>query len=141
MSDLIRIRIREFYKNYEGDNEYVYVSLPVYEAITRTFPNESNNAYMRDSRYRAYENYEEGSTEELLMEKCEPLEDLIIRRYELEILHKAMQTLTPPQKERLLLYFYWGLSTREIAEITGVHQNAVWKSIQISIKKLKKFFI
>lgn len=60
------IRIKDFYKNAVGEEEYAYVSKEVYEA----------------------------------------LEDVVIRRIELETLQEAMQLLTQIQKERLHLYFF-----------------------------------
>ena len=47
--------------------------------------------------------------------------------------------LTKTQKRRYLLYVVEGLSTWEIAEIEGKHQNAIWKSIEHSKEKIKKF--
>lgn len=38
------------------------------------------------------------------------------------------------------LYFFKGMTTREIADKLGVSQNVVWKSIRGSINTLKKFF-
>lgn len=48
--------------------------------------------------------------------------------------------LTNIQKKRFLLYFFKGLSTRQIAEKECIRQNAVWKSIHSAEKKLKIFF-
>ena len=70
----------------------------------------------------------------------ETLEDKVIRQMDMEILQKAMQTLTEVQKERLHLYFFEGMTTREIAEKQHTNQNAVWKTIQGAVKKLKIFF-
>lgn len=48
--------------------------------------------------------------------------------------------LTKIQRRRFILYFFQGLSTRQIAEREQVHQRAVWDSLQWASKKLKKFF-
>lgn len=79
-------------------------------------------------------------TEDLIKETGISLEDMVIRQIEIEILQKAMQSLTEVQKERLHLYFFKGMTTREIADKLGVSQNVVWKSIRGSINTLKKFF-
>lgn len=84
--------------------------------------------------------YVEGMTEDLIKETGISLEDMVIRQIEIEILQKAMQSLTEVQKERLHLYFFKGMTTREIADKLGVSQNVVWKSIRGSINTLKKFF-
>ena len=95
---------------------------------------------MRDLRHITAHGYVEGDTEDLIMDTGASLEDIVIRQIEIEILQKAMQSLTEVQKERLHLYFFEGMTTREIADKMGVSQNVVWKSIQGAINSLKKFF-
>ena len=140
MSEWIRIRVKDFYKDAIGETEYTYVTKEVYEALTETFRKEAHAQQMRDLRHISKEGYTEGATEELVFDSAESLEDMVIRQMELETLQKAMQSLTDAQKERLHLYFFEGLSTREIAQKQQTNQNAVWKSIQSSVKKLKNFF-
>lgn len=48
--------------------------------------------------------------------------------------------LTKIQKRRFLLYFFKGLSIRQIARKEGVHQRAVWDSLYWARKKLRKIF-
>ena len=48
--------------------------------------------------------------------------------------------LTVAQQRRLQLYYFQGLSTRQIARMEGVHQRAVWDSLMWAGKKLKKFY-
>lgn len=91
-------------------------------------------------RHITKEGYKEGETEDLIFDFGESLEDMAIRQMELEILQNAMQSLTDVQRERLHLYFFKGMTTREIADKLGVSQNVVWKSIRGSINTLKKFF-
>lgn len=140
MSEWRKIRIQDYYKEAVGDAEYTYVTLEVYEILANTFRREAHAEQMRDLRNRTAEGYTEGDTEDLLMESPEPLEDMVIRQMEIETLQKAMQTLSEIQRERLHLYFFEGMTTREIATKSGVSQMVVWKSIQGAIKKLKKFF-
>jgi RNA polymerase sigma-70 factor (ECF subfamily) len=75
-----------------------------------------------------------------MMDTGESLENMVIRQMELETLQKAMQSLTEVQRERLHLYFFEEMTTREIAEKNSVSQNVVWKSIQGAINDLKNFF-
>ena len=127
MSEWIRIRIKDFYKDAIGEMEYTYVSREVYEALTNTFRKEANG-------------YTEGDTEDLMMDTRESLEDMVIRQMELEVLQKAMQSLTEVQRERLHLYFFSGLTFRQIGEKLGVSDMSVRESIDASLKKIKKFF-
>ncbi len=106
MSEWIRIRIKDFYKNAVGEEEYAYVSKEVYEALADTFRREAHAEEMRDLRHTTADGYTEGETEDLMTEQGESLEDAVIRRMELETLQEAMQSLTQIQKERLHLYFF-----------------------------------
>lgn len=140
MSEWVEIRIKDYYKDAVGESEYTYVSKEVYEALANKFRKKAHAEQMRNLRHMASEGYIEGETEDFMMERGETLEDIIIRQAELEILQKAMQSLTKVQRERLYLYFFEGLSSREIAQKQQINQNAVWKSIQSSVKKMRNFF-
>lgn len=140
MSEWIRIRIKDFYKDAIGETEYTHVSQEVYEAMTETFRKEAHAQEMRDLRHVTRDGYTEGETEDLAFDTGESLEDMIIRRMELETLQKAMQSLTDVQKKRLQMYFFEGMTIREIAEKEGINRNAVWKSLQATIARLKEFF-
>lgn len=140
MSKWIKIRVKDFYKDAIGEPEYVYVTKDVYEVLANTFRKESHAQEMRDLRHLTLDGYVEGNTEDLITDIGEPLENIVIKQMELEALQKAMQSLTEVQRERLHLYFFKGMTTREIADKIGVSQNVVWKSIQGAINKLKKFF-
>jgi len=95
---------------------------------------------MRDIRHLTLKGYVEGETEELLNEREVSLEDKVIHQMDLEILQKAIQSLTQEQKERLYLYFFKGKSVREIARIQGTNRSAVWNSIQKTLLQLRNFF-
>jgi RNA polymerase sigma-70 factor (ECF subfamily) len=139
MSNEIKIRIQDYYEDYTGEKEYIHVSPEVYEIITNTFRKESHAEQMRDFRNRIPGWYGEGSTEDLLNEASEPLEDIVIRQIDIQILQRAMQTLPPIQKERLFMYFFQGLTASEIAKECKVSQQAISMSIQVALKKLKNF--
>ena len=95
---------------------------------------------MRDLRHVTKEGYTEGETEDLAFDSGESLEDMVIRQMELETLQKAMQSLTEVQRERLHLYFFEGLTYRQIAEKKGIGEKNVRESITGAIKKIKKYF-
>lgn len=140
MSEWIKIKVSDYYKNATGEQEYTYVSPEVYEALMNTFRKEAHAEKMRDLRNRVAESYIEGDTENIAFYTGESLEDQIIRQLDMEHLQTAMQTLTEIQKERLRLYFFEGLTTREIAVLQHANQNAIWKSISGAIEKLRKEF-
>lgn len=140
MSEWIRIRVKDFYKDAVGETEYTYVSREVYEALADTFRKEAHAQEMRDLRHTTKDGYTEGETEDLINIQSESLEDMVIRQMELEMLQKAMQSLTEVQRERLHLYFFSGLTFRQIGEKLGVSDMSVRESIEASMKKIKKFF-
>lgn len=140
MSEWIRIRVKDFYKDAIGETEYTYVTKEVYEALTETFRKEAHAQEMRDLRHMTKEGYTEGETEDLAFDSGESLEDMVIRQMELETLQKAMQSLTEVQRERLHLYFFEGLTYRQIAEKKGVGEKNVRESIAGALKKIKNFF-
>lgn len=141
MSKKIRIRIKDFYKDAIGEIEYTYVSEEVYEALANTFRKEAHAEEMRDLRHVTKDGYVEGDTEDLLMEVEESVEDYVIRQLEIKQLQKAMQQLTENQKERLQLYFFEGLTYRQIGERLGVDEKAVRNSISAALKKIKKILV
>lgn len=95
---------------------------------------------MRDLRHLTACGYIEGETEERIAEETGSLEDMVIHQMELETLQEAVQSLTEVQRERLHLYFFEGLTFRQIAEKTGISDMSVRESVEASLKKIKKFF-
>ncbi len=95
---------------------------------------------MRDIRNIAAGGYIEGGTEERMIEQAETMEDAVIRQMELETLQEAVQSLTGVQRDRLHLYFFEGLTFRQIGEKLGVSDKSVRESVEASLKKIKKFF-
>ena len=138
MSKKIRIRVSDFYKNAVGEIEYIEVSEEVYEALANTFRREAHAEEMRDLRHVTKDGYVEGDTEDLLLFSKESLEDYVIRRIELENMRRAMKNLSAAQKERLQMYFFEGLSYRQMGEKLGISHIAVRDSIELAIKKIRK---
>ena len=140
MSEWRKIRVQDYYREAVGDAEYTYVTPEVYEILANTFRREAHAEQMRDLRNRTAEGYTEGDTEDLLMESPESLEDMVIRQMEIETLQKAMQTLSEILRERLHLYFFEGLTYRQIAEKKGIGEKNVRESVASALKKIKNFF-
>ena len=66
MSEWIRIRVKDFYKDAVGELEYTYVTREVYEALADTFRKEAHAQEMRDIRHTTKDGYTEGETEDLV---------------------------------------------------------------------------
>lgn len=140
MSEWIRIRIKDFYKDAIEEPEYAYVTKEVYEVLANSFRKEEHAREMMDRRYRIKDAYVEGETEELMIGSVQSAEDTAIEHMELAKIQKAMQALTKVQRRRLWLYFFEGMSTYDISLIEKTNQNAVWKCINAALKKIKNFF-
>ena len=134
MSEWIRIRVKDFYKDAVGELEYTYVTREVYEALADTFRKEAHAQEMRDIRHTTKDGYTEGETEDLVELTGESVEDTVIRQMEIETLQKAMQSLTPVQRERLHFYFFEGMTYRQIAAKEGVGEKNIRESINGAVK-------
>lgn len=132
MSEWIRIRVKDFYKDAVGELEYTYVTREVYEALVDTFRKEAHAQEMRDIRHTTKDGYTEGETEDLVELTGESVEDTVIRQMEIETLQKAMQSLTPVQRERLHFYFFEGMTYRQIAAKEGVGEKNIRESSHVS---------
>ena len=66
MSEWIRIRVKDFYKDAVGELEQTYVTREVYEALADTFRKEAHAQEMRDIRHTTKDGYTEGETEDLV---------------------------------------------------------------------------
>lgn len=117
-----------------GKTFIIRVPLLSIETYKELCSEKDNDAFIR----KCYAN--DVLMESIAMESPESLEDMVIRQMEIETLQKAMQTLSEIQRERLHLYFFEGMTTREIADRQGTNQNAVWKSIQSGVAVLRRFF-
>ena len=135
MSEWIRIRVKDFYKDAVGELEYTYVTREVYEALADTFRKEAHAQEMRDIRHTTKGGYTEGETEDLVKMTGESVEDTVLRQMEIETLQKAMQSLTPVQRERLHFYFFEGMTYRQIAAKEAMRHR--WSIIPARYRKTK----
>lgn len=138
---MITINISEFYKDAVGEVLEVEVNNEVYELLINTFRKEAHAEEMRDIRHIDVNGYSEGTTEMYTSRQEQAVEEYVMLQMDKEVLRQAFNSLSLLQQERIYLYFFCNLSTREIADKTGVSQNVVWKSIQRALNKLKKFFV
>ena len=61
-----------------------------------------------------------------------------IANIESKALQMAMNTLSDAQRERVILYYFYGKSEAEIARILNVSQSSILRSLKICMKKLKE---
>ena len=63
-----------------------------------------------------------------------------IKKSDIEILYKGLDTLSEKQRERLVQHFIYGKNSRTIAKEEGVNYSAVDKSIEAGLKALRLYF-
>jgi len=68
-------------------------------------------------------------------------EELLAQRQEAERVRRALDMLTPEQKEAILLSRYQGLSYQEIAQISGCSEGAVKTRVFRAMEALKRILI
>ena len=73
--------------------------------------------------------------------KAESVEEVVLRNIEYEELHQAIATLTETQQRRLTLYFFRGLTYKQIAEMESCSISSVGGSISAAIENIKKILI
>ena len=71
--------------------------------------------------------------------KVKDAEEIFIDNLEREKLRKAKEKLTDTQIRRLELHIVDEVTIRDLAKLENVRKNQIEKSIQLGIKKLKKF--
>lgn len=131
-----------FEKIAEGNPEFTYEDFMKLKAF-------SDQIYLKQAKAENnHSYYVKGSFDEVsdsVWLSTPSLEELFFcERKELPTMEEVKvateKCLTKVQKRRFSLYLE-GMTTVKIAEIEGCNQNAVWKSIQQSTKKLNFFYL
>ena len=84
--------------------------------------------------------YVEGLTETEMAHRVDEVFEQVEQRLIVEEVRKALDCLKPLQRQRVILYHFYGCNTCEIAEAEGTYQSNVYRSIKSAEKKLKKHF-
>lgn len=81
----------------------------------------------------------ENNLEKRAKEKTISMEDEFIQKATFEELKKAIEILEEPYRKRIILYYFNNKNETEIAEIEGISQQAISKTLHIALEKLKEF--
>ena len=101
---------------------------------------------LEDERSRwKYREYENTYIEDLLIDLKRiisdiPLDEIIERRDNLNMLERAMKSLTPLQYKHLIKHFIQGKTFRQIGDEENTSHVNIVISIQAALKKLKVIF-
>ena len=91
-----------------------------------------------DNHYE-YPELTEASLNSRAFEQPETVGKIAMQHIQSERLHKAIATLPEKQRNRLILYYFSGLTYEQIAEREGCKHPAIIKSVSAAIENLKKF--
>ena len=81
----------------------------------------------------------ENNLEKRAKEKSISMEDEFIQKATFEELKRAIERLEEPYRKRIILYYFNNKNETEIAEIEGISQQAISKTLHIALEKLKEF--
>ena len=121
----------------EGNRQETEVSKIVYNEVLR-FIKKERNLRRWDERHLEYL---ELTDEEIYNRAFNPpkcLEDVFIDGIANASLHRAIRHLPKKQHRRFILYYEYGLTYKQIAEMEGCHFTSIEESIKCAIKNILK---
>jgi RNA polymerase sigma factor (sigma-70 family) len=125
------------YKTANGSEICVEVSTPVKELLEQS-ARQIQSQRRQDRRHLDYVDFIDGLTDTTMRNPQEDIADLVIRMESYQRLHTAINQLSDIQRRRLTLNFIDNLTHRQIAEIEGVDQAAIGRSIKRALNQLCK---
>lgn len=161
--DYVLINLRYEYPNYTGEEKWALVTDMAEIELVNKYPDKikeyvpyiilptsffsARNIYLKNEnkhRMRQIRNVDIWGYDEEFIFNNHP--ELIKASLEIDAekvmdaqaLRSAIAELRPKQRERIIKYFFYGISTRKIAKQEGVSYSAVDKTIASALKKLKK---
>ncbi|MBQ2971005.1 MAG: sigma-70 family RNA polymerase sigma factor [Ruminococcus sp.] len=162
--DYALINLRYEYPNYTGKEKWAFVTDMTEIELVNKYPDkikeyvpyiilptsffDVRNVYLKNEnkhRMRQTRNVDVWGYDEEFVFNNHP--ELIENGLEIDVdkiidaqnLRKAIANLKPKQRERLIKYFFYGISSRRIARQEGVSYSAIDKTIAGALKKLRKF--
>ena len=124
------------FKDNKKQTHYVEVNTQIYEIFDKFELRDLSELNEYDNHIEHSELYDE-TLERRIIHKQELIEDVIIRKVTFEKLHDAIQQLNEIEKRRIKMYYFEDKTHEEIAKIENTSHQAISKSLQNSIKKLK----
>lgn len=124
------------YKTANGNKICVEVSTPVKELLEQS-DRQIRSQRRQDRRHLDFTVQADENLLGSLLPAYEDTADLLERIERNTRLHEAIGKLTEKQRRRLCLYFFDGLSYRQIAKLEGVTHRTVISTIEHSLNRLR----
>ena len=129
--------VKIIYKTADGRRICVEVTTSVKELLEQS-DRQIRSQRRQDRRYIDYMDFIDGLTDAAMNYQQEDAANLLIRIESYRQLYMAVNKLPKAQRRRLLLHFVDNLSYRQIAELEGINQSTVGRSINRALIQLKK---
>ena len=122
----------------DSNNVFRYVKVSK-EIINNMNENELEDKHFmnQDERYKEYSELTDISLYKRAIKKEELIEDKIINNELINAVRMAVHKLPEKQKRRVILYFFFNKTYKEIAEIENCAIMSVKDSIDVAFKKLR----
>ena len=127
------------YQFADGTQNEVEVSDEFYAQYQEIEKEEKNKNRAETRRHISLSQMQENGFEPALQEPS--LEETLIKEEQLDLLRKAMETLTDKQKELVNKVYFENRSIISIAREEGLTDMAIFNRLEKIHKKIKKFFI
>ena len=142
-NEIIEITPEDYLKENPGNTEKDFAELKALSDQIYYEQDRAESAQTRkDISIHSLEETKYCATRALEEEWEERVVDMHNRKYAWKALEQLFTegALTEVQKRRFRLHIFQGLSTRQIGHLEGTSHQAVAKSINLAITKLKKYF-
>ena len=142
-NEIIEITLEDYLKENPGKTKDDFAELKALSDQIYYEQDRADSAQTRkDVSIHGLEETEHCATRALDEEWEERIVDIQNRKYAWKALEQLFTkgALSEVQKQRFRLHIFQGLSTRQIGRMEGVSHQAVAKSINLAITKLKKYF-
>lgn len=141
--EIIEITLEDYLKENPDKTEHDFAELKALSDQIYYEQDRAESAQTRkDISIHSLEETEYCATRALEEEWVERVVDMHNRKYAWKALEQLFTegALTEVQKRRFRLHIFQGLSTRQIGHLEATSHQAVAKSINLAIAKLKKYF-
>ena len=120
-----------------GKTHDEHVTRNIFAAYLR-FGKDERNMRRWSERYIEKSNLTEATLHKRALRLPKGMEDLTIDAEQREMLWQAIGKLPEIQRQRLLMYYFDGLTYEEIAELEACKKQSIHESVQLAIQQIRE---
>lgn len=125
------------FKDVKGNIQIVEINKEIYDCLDKFELNDLSEMNEFDRHIEHSYIYENKINDRAFI-KTESVEDIVENKIISDKLKKAIDELSLIQRKRIKMYYFEGLSQKEIAEVEGVSLRAVQYTLNEAISELRK---